>query len=350
MNENDFKRILVRSPNWVGDIVMATPAFRCLRRCYPDAHITVLIKKYGRKVIKAAPWFDEVIEYDPDGAHKGFKGHLRLLAQLRACRFDLAVCLLNSQRGAAEALLCGARERVGYDRNGRGWSLTRPVPPPRSQGQIVPVNMVDYYLELCYAAGCSEEPRDTELCVTPDGEQQAEAILERLGRDYSKPLIALNPGAGFGSSKCWGPDYFAAAANQLVEQHNCQIIILSAPSERAIAEAIEAAMKHPVMNPIDAGVDLHNLKSIVRRCRLMLTNDTGTRHYAVAFGLPVVVIMGSTSPRYTDVNLEKTIKVSVDVPCGPCQRKVCTQPEHICMTRVTPQMVVDAVNELLKKF
>jgi len=162
-------------------------------------------------------------------------------------------------------------------------------------------------------------------------------------------LVAINPGAGFGSSKCWPPDRFAATADILIERHNCQIVILSAPKESPIALAIETQMKHAVINPVGADVDLHNLKSIVRRCRLLITNDTGPRHYAVAFGLPVVVIMGSTSPRYTDVNLEKTTKVSVSVPCGPCQRKVCTQPEHLCMIGITPQRVVDAAEELLRR-
>jgi len=350
MTPKNDRRILVRSPNWVGDIVMATPAFRSLRRSYPNAKLTVLIKKYGRKAIEAAPWFDRVIEYDPDGVHKGFRGHLRLLGELRACRFDLAVVLTNSQRGALEALLSGAHQRVGYDRGGRGWSFTRPVPPPREHGKIVPINMVDYYLDLCYAAGCAEESRRTELFTTPAGEGQAEHVLRSHGWEPSRMLIALNPGAGFGSSKCWPPAAFAAAADALIDRHNCQIVILSAPKERAIAQAIEHQMRHTVINPVGAGIDLHNLKSIVRRCRMLITNDTGTRHYGVAFDLPVVVIMGSTSPRYTDVNLEKTIKVSVEVPCGPCQQKVCTRPKHLCMTRVTPEMVVQAAEELLEKF
>lgn len=349
MTKPNAQRILVRSPNWVGDIVMATPTFRCLRRSFPDAYITVLIKKYGRKVIEGGPWFDQVIEYDPDAKHKGFSGHLRLLKELRRNRFDLAVVLVNSQRGAAEALLSGARLRVGYARGGRGWSFTTRVPPPRENGEIVPINMVDYYLDLCYAIGCSEDTRKTELFTTPAGEAQAESILHEHGWDASRMMIAINPGASFGSSKCWPPEYFARTADELIRRHDCQVIIFSAPKERDIVDAVVSNMEQAVINPAGSGVDLHNLKSITRRCRLLITNDTGPRHYAVAFGLPVVCIMGSTSPRYTDVNLDKTIKVSVDVPCGPCQQKTCPRQEHICMLRVTPEMVVDATEDLLAR-
>ena len=344
------QRILVRSPNWVGDVVMATPAFRCLRRNFPGAHISVLVKNYSRQVIEGGPWFDEVIEYDPEGAHRGVLGYLRLVRRLRRGRYDLAIVLVNSQRGALEALLSGARERVGYDRGGRGWTFTKRIPPPRENNRNVPINMVDYYLDLCYAVGCSEESRQTELFTTPEGEAQAEEILHSHGWEPSRMMIAINPGASFGSSKCWPPEYFASTADLLIERHNCQIIIFCAPKERAIAQAVASRMKHPVINPCGHGVTLHNLKAITRRCRMLITNDTGPRHYAVAFGLPVVCIMGSTSPRYTDVNLEKTTKVSVEVHCGPCQQKVCTQPEHICMTRVTPEMVLDAADDLLRRF
>ena len=341
------QRILIRSPNWVGDVVMATPAFRAVRNNFPDARITLLVKKYARCIINDSPWFDEVIEYDPAGEHRGATGHLRLIRQLRRRRFDLALILVNSLRGAVEARLAGARRRVGYDRNGRRMLLTDAVPPPTENGKIVPQNMVDYYLRLCSEIGCPPEPTREELFVRDEIDRRAEDFLARHGRDPSKMLVGINPGAAFGSSKCWLPERFAQVADEIIDRHNCDLFICSAPAEVEIARAIESHMKRRPINPCDDNPGLEVYKGIIKRMRLLLTNDTGARHIAVAFGVPVVVVFGSTSTRYTDVNLERTTIVTANVDCAPCQEKICPTGTHECMRAVTVDMVTEAVDRAL---
>jgi heptosyltransferase-2 len=339
--------ILIRAPNWVGDVVMATPAFRAVRNTFPDARISLLIKKYGRCVINDAPWFDEVIEYDPSGEHRGMRGYLKLVGRLRRGRFDLALILVNSLRGALEARLAGARRRVGYDRNGRRMLLTDAVPPPAENGKIVPQNMVEYYLRLCSEIGCPPEPTREELFVRNDIDRQAEEFLARHGRDASKMLVGINPGAAFGSSKCWLPERFAQVADAIIERRNCDLFICSAPAETEIARAIESHMKRRPINPHNDNPGLEVYKGIIRRMRLLITNDTGARHIAVAFGVPVVVVFGSTSTRYTDVNLEQTTIVTANVQCAPCQEKTCPTGTHECMRAVTVDMLMDAVEQAL---
>jgi heptosyltransferase-2 len=90
------------------------------------------------------------------------------------------------------------------------------------------------------------------------------------------------------------------------------------------------------------------LKPLVKRCDLLVTNDTGPRHYAVAFDVPVVVIMGPTDPRYTSSNLGKTTVIRIDLDCSPCHRKTCPT-DHRCMTKITPEMVFEAGEKLLNE-
>ena len=341
------RTILIRAPNWVGDVVMATPAFRSVRKTFPSARITLLIKRYARGLVNDCPWFDEIVEYDPAGRHLGARGYASLVRDLRRRRFDLALILVNSLRGTMEAILAGARRRVGYDRNGRRLLLTDRVPPPTESGKIVPQNMVEYYLHLCEAIGCPPESTREELFVRPEIDRRAEEFLLKHGRDASKPLIGINPGAAFGSSKCWLPERFAQVADAIIDRHGCDLLICSAPSEKEIARAIEAGMKHRPINPCDDNPGLEVYKAIIRRMRLLITNDTGSRHVAVAFGVPVVVIFGPTDPRYTDVNLERTQIVTAHAPCAPCQKKICPTGTHRCMKDVTAQMVMDAVDRMM---
>ena len=235
---------------------------------------------------------------------------------------------------------------MGYDRNCRGWLLTDRIDPPRRDGRIYPENMVDYYLRLCTHLGCPPEEKRVELHLSAEAEALAESRLREFGIREGH-VIAINPGAKFGSSKCWLPERFAEVADALIERTGDHIVILSAPGEAEIVQAIEGHMRHSTIPLYPTGAGLNYLKSVIRRCRLLITNDTGTRHFAVAFGLPVVVIMGSTQSSYTDVNLEKTIIVRVEVDCGPCQKKVC-RTDHRCMTRITSEMVLAAAEEALR--
>jgi heptosyltransferase II len=175
-----------------------------------------------------------------------------------------------------------------------------------------------------------------QLFVTPSEKREADEILARAGVDPDKkPLIMLNPGAQYGASKCWPPEYFAELADRLIDERGAQVLISSAPKERKIVDEITRRMNHAPIDLAKAGLTLGALKEIVRRCDLMISNDTGPRHIAAAFGVPVV-----------EIYYAKERIVSVPVHCGPCQLKTCPL-DHRCMTRVTPNMVFDSGLRLL---
>lgn len=320
---------------------MSTPALRALRALYPNAHIALLARPYVMPIYEAAPWFDEIIPCDLHGAHAGLRGLLRLAGHLRSQRFDLAVILPNSFGSALLMLLAGVPRRVGYRRDGRGWLLTDALEPFRSGGRIIPRNMVDYYFELCHYLGARNCERRVELFTTPEAERSACEILAKTNAD--RPLVGLNPGGAFGSSKLWPAERFAALSDILVERLGTQCILFAAPSEVDIAQRVLASARHPILWP--GPQHLSTVKSLIRRCRLLVTNDTGARHIAVAFDRPVVVLMGATSSLYTDANLDKTIIVRKRVHCGPCQKKHCTL-DHRCMRAITVEDVMRAVERL----
>ena len=338
----EANRIVVRAPNWVGDVVMATPAFRALRENYPNAHLAVALRPYVQPILLGAPWFNEVIATEDRGW-----GNLWSLAQrLRAGRFDLAVILPNSFRTALEAWLGRVPRRIGYARRGRALLLSDPIAPSRdAHGRFIPRNMVDYYLTICEHLGCQGLSQREELFITPECQARADAFLARHQVAPDARLVGLNPGGAFGSSKLWPADRFVVVGDALAGR-GFRIVLFGSPAERPILEKIAGAMAHKPILPEPGELDLDVLKPLVRRCALLVTNDTGARHYAVALDVPVVTIMGSTSPLYTQVNMENQIVVRVDVDCGPCQKKTCTS-DHRCMTLITPDMVLHAASRLL---
>ncbi len=349
MNGRYPQRILIRCPNWVGDLVMATPAIRAIRERFNRSHIVLLVKPYGRKVIEHSPYVDEILEYDDGDTDQGMRGILSRAMQLRRENFDLAVIFPNSFSSALIAFLAGIKRRVGYSREGRGWMLTDPIEPVRQGPKIVPIPMVEYYLRITDWLECPRLTLAPELFVSAATRQKAQDILERCGVNGKYMTVVMIPGAAYGSSKCWKPEYFAQVADHLIEGYRCNLVIVPGPEEVQIARDIEARMSRGPIVLADPVVPLDILMAIIQSSSLVITNDTGPRHFAVAFDKPVVVIMGPTDPRYTNLNLEKTIVLREDLDCSPCHLKVCPR-DHRCMTAITPERVIEASEWLFDQF
>ena len=346
------KQIAVFLPNWVGDVVMATPALRALRAAYPNASITYLGRPAALATVDGTTWADDSLSVAAQGKGK-LADFLHLAGRLRGRRYDLAVLLPNSFRTAAAARAGGVRNILGYDRDGRGLLLTHKRKAPRDEtGRFAPIPQIDYYNALLGEIGVQVDSRRMELPVREEDEQAAEALWAEAGITGDRPVVMLNPGAAFGPSKMWRPDRYAALADVLIVGDGAQIILNAAPSERAIVAEVARDMDHaPAINFAERENSLGLLKGLLRRCDLLVTNDTGARHIAAAFGAGVVTLFGSTDPVWAQIDYEWERTVRIDLPCSPCQKKLCPQPAgplyHKCMEDMTVEMVLGPTRELL---
>lgn len=340
-------------PTWVGDVVMAMPTLRALRALYPQAHISALIRSPVRPMLESCPWVDRILTIR--AGRKGIsdsnrRNLLNLSRRLAAGKFDTAVLLPNSFRTALLVRLAGIPRRVGYDRDGRGSLLTDRLLPRRGPGGYVPVPMRDYYLSIASYLGANDPDGTMALFTRPDDDARADAILAKAGIGPNDRLVLINPGANYGDTKIWYPDRFAAVGDQCVREFGAKVAITGAPKERHIVDAVMTAAREPMVDLTKLGLDLTLLKSIVKRSQLMISNDTGPRHIAIAFGKPAVTIFGPTDPTWTEIGYAAERYVRVPVYCGPCHKKKCpmrrTPDDHICMKRVEPGMVIAPVREL----
>jgi heptosyltransferase-2 len=346
--------IAVFLPNWIGDAVMATPALRALRSYYTESRLIGVMKPYVADVFAGGDWFDEIL-FANGGAWS--QGVLAAAWQLRKRRIDLAVLFSNTFRSALTAWLGGCCRRIGYARYCRSLLLTDALPPVRDDfGRRKPSPVLDAYNLLAEHAGCLRPNRLMELFTTNADERAADRVWEIAEfEDYSE-IICINSGAAFGAAKHWPTAYFAELARRLAAERGSGVLVLCGPNERELARDIAALACHPNVHsladltapavPDGPRLSIGLTKACVRRADLLVTTDSGPRHFAAAFDRPVVTLFGPTHIEWTETYHPRAVHLQKRVQCGPCQLRVCPL-DHRCMLQLTPDEVFSAAEGLL---
>jgi heptosyltransferase-2 len=336
-------------PGWVGDAVMATPALRALRQHFTGAELVGVLKPKIAGVLEGAPWLDHWLFLERRGP---FRHRWPAVAwRLRQQHVDLAVLFPNSFRSALVAWLGGCRQRIGHVRYGRGPLLTSPLQPVRDhKEQLVPSPAIDAYNRLAETAGCPRPSYRMELFTTSRDEHAADQVWAQARLHAFSEVVCLNPGAAFGAAKHWPAVFFAELARTLAERRGSGVLVLCGPAERDLARQIASLAHHPAVYPLsDHPLSLGLTKACVRRCDLLVTTDSGPRHVGVAFDRPVLTLFGPTHIAWTETYHPKSVHLQRQVPCGPCQLRVCPL-DHRCMRELGPTEVFTAANELLQRF
>lgn len=341
IDPQQVRRILVREVNWVGDGVLTLPALTALDRRFPLAEISVLARSWVADLFAGQPAVDRVIRYQPE-AHRGLLGRRRLAGEIRQQGFDLAVLFPNSLDAALIPWFARVPCRVGYPSDGRRLFLTHPV---RTTAGGSGRHQVEHYLDIVRALGGDAGPVP-RLHVTNDVRNATARFLKDNGISWSDILVALNPGAVYGSAKRWPADRFAAVADALVDGWGARIVLIGSEREVPILAEVARAMRRPGVM-LGGRTDLTMLLGLLERAHLLLSNDTGAMHVAAALDTPVVAIFGPTDVEATGPLGCRSRVVREPVPCSPCLLRECPI-DHRCMTGVDVQQVLQAAGDLLE--
>jgi len=217
--------------------------------------------------------------------------------------------------------------------------------------------MPQYYLDLARHLGCEVLAEHTELATTPAGEAEADAFLAARGVVAGTALVGLNVGASFGPSKLWNAKGFAGVAaglrqaSGLRRTRGLRPVVLSGPGEEAIGRETEDAVGGDVVRTSDSKLSIAGLKAVVRRLALLVTTDTGPRHFALAFDVPCVCVMGSTDPRMTDqpATRSEVVRREPLLDCMPCHEKTCPLVHHACLEEIGAAQVLAAVERVMSR-
>jgi heptosyltransferase-2 len=342
-------RLLVVCPSWLGDCVMATPTLRRLREGLPGAFIGILVRPGMDELLGGLPYFDEVHV----ARASGVMGPKFVAAKVRPRRYDCAVLLTNSFSTALTVRIAGIPRRIGYDRDARGLLLTDRLPAlRRGSGGFAPVPAVSYYLRAAdHLLGRAHDPEDLggrlELAVSEREEQAAAEILRRAGVGADEPRVLLNPG-GNNPAKRWPADRYALIARGLHER-GLRVLINGSPGEAELVDEIVrvSGVERVVALP-RAGVTIGSLKALVRGAKLMVTNDTGPRHIAAAFGVRLVTLFGPTDHRWTTIPTLAAAREAILVadPTLPEHEVADEHPERCRVDRISVEQVVRAMSDV----
>ena len=337
----DYRRILIIKPSSLGDVIHALPTLAALRDRFPSAHITWLVKRQWAGVLERAVGLDRIWPIE-----SGLQGWLRMAPALRAAAFDLVIDLQGLFRSGAIAWLTGCRTRVGFAnaREGSPFCYTQRVTIPTPD-----MHAVDRYLLIASAVGASPKGASPfRISLTDTDRERVAQLLTDCGVGPEAQWIAMNVSARW-DTKRWPPEHFAAVADALQEEGLGPVALIGAADDRSATNAVLMRMR---TTPIDltGQTTPELLPALLASTSLLLTNDSGPMHIAVAMGTPVVALFGPTSPVRTGPYGPEHRVLRSGVPCSPCFSRTCRNPVQLeCLTTIGPKAVIDAVREQLKE-
>jgi len=350
--DNHRRKILIRGVNWIGDAVLTLPAIRAIRLAYPGAYTVLLVKPWVSEIFHNNPDIDEIILYDE--SFRGLVGKLKLAKILRRKNLDTAILLQNAFDAALIAWLAGIPERIGYNRDGRGFLLTKPIPVKKD---ILSRHHVHYYLDLLRSAAIKAEETPPYIFLTDDERQRARDVIKsEIRNPESEIIIGINPGATYGSAKRLPAGKFAGVISRIVDELDGKVIIFGSKSEVVIADEIvksiransRSLLQNNVLN-VAGRTTLRELSALIAECDALITNDSGPMHIASALFVPVVAVFGSTDKAATGPFGEGHRVVTKGLPCSPCMKRECPEGHLRCMSEITADELFEALAEILPK-
>ena len=320
-----MKRLVILSPNWLGDAVMALPAIADVRRTAPDASITIAARSAIAPLFRLVPSVDDTIVLSKPAAIRDVVGWRALGDELAGGGFDTALLLPNSMHAAVLVSRAGIPERWGYGTGWRGSLLTRAI--ARSSG----LHQVASYQQLVRALGFSNGPIEPRVRVPQEARDAAARLLMDDGWDGRAPVVALAPGAAYGGAKRWPPAYFGELASVLAADGVSCAMVGSAADAATAAEVARAFAPYRArLHDLVGRTDLSALAGVMTLCRTLVTNDSGAMHLAAAAGLGVTAVFGPTDDRATRPLGDAHTVLTHPVWCRPCMLRECPL-DHQCM-------------------
>ena len=307
-------RIVVRSPNWLGDAVMSAKSARAFKAGRPDAQLAILCPAKLADFWKRLPEVDEVISFEKEESFLS-------VAKKLCGRFDVAVLFPNSLRAALEAWLAGIPRRVGFRGHSRAFFLNQIIPEPKQKPRQ-PEHHVDRYWRI--AVRCGAVASDAQLPVWTRGEGRV-----RFG---------ICPGAEFGSAKRWPVERFREVVSAVNAQLDCEWIVVGTTADSTLAAELTSGFAN--VSDLTGKTTLDELMQTLRGLRALVTNDTGTMHLADFLGVPLVAVFGSTEPALTGPRGLRSRVIRQQVECSPCFLRECPI-DFRCMREVTTEAVVE---------
>lgn len=332
---NGYKNILIVRTDRIGDVVLTTPAIRALRQAYPQARISILVSPATKDLVEGNPDLDEVLVDDRLKEHKGPFGFLKLVYCLRRKKFDLAIIFHTKKRTNLTCFLAGIPARIGYKNNKFGFLLTHPLTDTRHEGKK---HEVQYCLDVLDELGVTAaHPWDLYVPVKKEAQQWVEQFCRENRIGPLDRLIAIHAGAS-DPSRRWPENRFAAIIDKLIEDYSGKIVVIGAAEIRKVTKEIISLAHHPVLD-LTGMITISQLVSLLKRCDLLVSNDSGPVHVAAAVGTPVISIFTRNQPGINPERWRPLAKNSKVISVPPMEEISFTKAQAVDSKFQDPQFV-----------
>jgi len=330
--------IIVRMPNWIGDLVMATPVLADIRHAFPSASITAMCKRPLCDLLLKDPSIDEIFCFA-----KPENGFLRreerdIIEKIRAGKYDVGILLTNSFSSAWWFWLGGVQRRIGRSKCFRSWLLTDRIEVPEKGAEHEVVS----YKRLLAPLQIPLSTTAPKLFFDDSERKMAQKLLYQRGYVEGKPLVGINVGASYGSAKCWPPERFRQLANELLQDPNLFLVFFGDSATTALVKDVVKGLP-PRAIDIAGVTSLRELGCLIQACSVLVTNDSGPMHMAAAVGTPLVALFGSTEPVATGPYGAADAVIYKKASCSPCFERVCPKNHFRCMKDIEVEEVVAKV-------
>lgn len=337
------KNIIVRMPNWLGDLVMGTPVLADLRQAFPEARITAMCQSNVAPLLRHDPHLDEVYSFRRPSGWIHRQQHGEIIDRLQQGVYDMGLLLTNSFSSAWWFWRGHVKNRIAYRGHWRSLLLDQAVHYPEN---LTTQHLVITYKMLLEPLGIPLSDTPPKLYVSEDERHHVAKLLKERGINAEKPrVIGINPGAAYGSAKCWLPDRFRAVTERLLELPDTYILYFGDPAGAPLVNDICKGLQEDRVLNLAGKTSLRELLALIEKCSVLLTNDSGPMHIAAALGTPLVALFGSTSDVQTGPYGGGKV-IHKHVECSPCYKRVCPI-DFRCMKRIEVDEVYHEVAKLL---
>lgn len=337
-------RILVISPNWIGDAVMAQPLLQLLTRRHPAWPIDVLAPPQVAPAWRAMVEVDTVMETPFRSGSLQLGERWRLAQDLRKRGYAAAYVLPNTLKFALIPFMAGIGKRVGYKgemRYGLINTMHHDDVPPRA--------MVPFYAALAEAPGEALRNGVPRPVMKVDDER-IDGVCARLGIDRARPLVVFAPGAEFGAAKRWPARHFAALAQAIMQADpQAHIGLLGSPKDKQACDDIVAITGAAGMHNLAGATRLDEAIALIAGSAAVVANDSGLLHIASALNRPVIALYGPTDPDHAPPFSDMARSISLRLACAPCRQRECPLGHHDCMEKMEAPLVWQALQPMLAK-
>lgn len=336
--KNSIQNIVVRMPNWVGDLVMATPVLTDLRQAYPNATITAMCRFPICDLLKTDESIDELFCFHKEGNQFKPREEKRdIIAKLQAGKFDLGILLTNSFSSSWLFWQGNVQRRIGYAHFPRSLLLTDSVAFPCEKQ-----HQVDLYKGLLKPLGIERSSTSPRIYVEDQEIEAAQALLYKRGYQTGSKLIGMNPGAAYGAAKCWPSERYQKLAKELLKE-DVWIVFFGDGGSREMIQKICQELGERAIN-LAGFTTIRELACLIQECDVLVTNDSGPMHIGSALGTPLVALFGSTDRHVTGPYGQFESVVCKEAACSPCLKRVCPI-DFRCMTEISVEEVADRVRQ-----